>query len=106
MVDAGDALLGCAGVERYDSAGLLRSVAVASVGRGHGLGGRLVDACIARARAQGLETLWLLTTTAPAFFQRLGFAVVDRATAPAALQASEEFADMCPVSAVCMCFCL
>lgn len=99
---AGDIIAGCAGVERYDAAGLLRSVAVASTARGRGLGGRLVHECIARAREQGLASLWLLTTTAPAFFRRIGFATVDRAGAPAALQASEEFAQVCPASAVCM----
>lgn len=102
VAEAGDMIVGCAGVEHYDVAGLLRSVAVASTARGSGLGGRLVHDCIARAREQGLASLWLLTTTAPAFFRRIGFATVDRAEAPAALHASEEFAHVCPASAVCM----
>lgn len=102
VAEAGDMLVGCAGVERYDVAGLLRSVALASTARGRGLGGRLVHHCIARAHEQGLASLWLLTTTAPAFFRRLGFATVDRAEAPADLRASEEFAHVCPASAVCM----
>ena len=99
---AGEVWVGCAGVERHDGVGLLRSVAVASAARGGGLGVRLVRACMAHARAQGLASLWLLTTTAPGFFRRLGFTAVDRAEAPAGLRASEEFADVCPASATCM----
>lgn len=102
VADAGDELQGCAGVERHDTVGLLRSVAVVPAARGSGLGGRLVHDCIARAREQGLASLWLLTTTAPAFFRRIGFAPIDRAEAPAGLRDSEEFAHVCPASAVCM----
>lgn len=99
-VDA--SLVGCAGVEPYAEVGLLRSVAVAPEARGRGLGERLTRSRIAHARTMGLESLWLLTTTAPAYFSRLGFAVVDRAAAPHALQGSAEFAEVCPASATCM----
>lgn len=102
VADAGGALLGCAGVEVHGDAGLLRSVAVAPEARGDRLGARLVDDAVARARARGLASLWLLTTTAPAFFARLGFRPRDRAGAPAPLRASEEFAAVCPASATCM----
>ena len=66
----------------YDEAGLLRSVAVAPHARSRGLGELLTRSCILYAREAGLESLWLLTTTAPAFFLRLGFTVIDRAAAP------------------------
>lgn len=102
VADAGGELVGCAGVEHYDGVGLLRSVAVASAARESGLGGRLVHDCVTRARERGMTSLWLLTTTAPAFFRRIGFATVDRLEAPVALRASEEFADVCPASAFCM----
>ena len=46
--------------------------------------------------------LRLLTTTATAFFRRIGSVAVDRAEAPPALHGSEEFAHVCPASAVCM----
>jgi N-acetylglutamate synthase-like GNAT family acetyltransferase len=102
VASTGDLLLGCAGVERYGTAGLLRSVAVGSAARGSGLGGRLAHDRIAHARAHGLASLWLLTTTAPGFFERIGFTPVSRVDAPAALRDSEEFAHVCPASAVCM----
>jgi amino-acid N-acetyltransferase len=95
-------LVGCAGVELYGAAGLLRSVAVAPEARRRGLGERLTRDRIAHARSMRLESLWLLTTTAPDYFSRLGFAPVDRAAAPESLRRSAEFAEACPASAACM----
>src|SRR5579871_3462203 len=45
----GDALLGCAALERYGRDGLLRSVAVAMEARGQGLGQALVQEALERA---------------------------------------------------------
>lgn len=102
VVAADAVLVGCAGVELYEVAGLLRSVAVAPENRGRGLGEQLTRDRIAYARAMGVESLWLLTTTAPAYFSGLGFAPIDRTAAPMALQRSAEFAEVCPASATCM----
>jgi len=102
VVVADEILVGCAGVELYGAAGLLRSVAVAPEIRGRGLGEQLTRDRIAYARAMRLESLWLLTTTAPAYFSRLGFAAVGRSAAPESLRRSVEFAELCPASATCM----
>ncbi len=95
-------LIGVAGLERFDDAGLLRSVAVDVRWRGHGLGGALVAAVEAAARAAGLPDLVLLTETAQPFFTALGYRVVERTAAPPALLGSSEFSSLCPTSAVCM----
>ena len=95
-------VLGVAGLETWGDTGLLRSVAVDPVLRGSGLGQRLTRERLEFARRQNLASVWLLTTTAPAFFPKLGFSRRDRASAPAALQASPEFAQACPKSAVCL----
>jgi amino-acid N-acetyltransferase len=100
--DADDVMVGVAGAEVYGSAGLLRSVAVADACRRRGLGQRLVENRIDWARRRGLTELYLLTTTAAGFFPRLGFAVVQRTSAPPSVQASPEFAMVCPSSAVAM----
>lgn len=102
VADADGAVIGCAGVEGYGEAGLLRSVAVAPEARGLGLGEQLTRSRIDHARDQRLVELWLLTTTAPTYFSRLGFGVIDRGNAPAQLAASAEFRDVCPASATCM----
>lgn len=51
------------------------------------------------ARRRNFKAIYLLTTTARDYFQRLGFALADRARAPKALQPSAEFQGACPASA-------
>jgi amino-acid N-acetyltransferase len=98
----GDSIVGCAAVEAYPPAGLLRSVAVAAERRGEGLGQRLTAAALDLARRRGVRTVYLLTTTADAFFPKLGFAAIDRRELDPALAASEELRGACPASAVAM----
>jgi amino-acid N-acetyltransferase len=93
---------GAAGIEVYGEAGLLRSVVVDATLRTRGLGRVLVDERVLWAKRRGLLDVYLLTTTAPDFFARLGFVRIERSTAPAAIQASSEFASICPTSAICM----
>jgi amino-acid N-acetyltransferase len=95
----GDALLGCAALERYGRGGLLRSVAVAAEARGQELGEALVRDLVERARQERLQTITLLTTTAAAFFPRFGFQAIAREEAPPAVQDSIEFREACPASA-------
>jgi amino-acid N-acetyltransferase len=96
------AVVGCAGLERYGTTALLRSVAVAPALRGTGLGPRLTAACIDAARARGLSSLALLTETAERFFPRFGFTVVPRTALPSELRESEELKGACPDTAVSM----
>ena len=93
-----------AGMETFPGAneGLLRSVAVAPELRGRGVAKGLVSAVEERASTLGLRRLWLLTTTAPDFFRRLGYVDTLRAQAPAAVQQSGEFKSLCPASAICL----
>ena len=98
----GGDVVGVAALETHDQAGLLRSVAVAPGERGRGTGIALVGDRLATAWANGLASVYLLTTTAAPLFRRFGFAGADRASAPPALTASPEFAALCPSSATCM----
>jgi arsenite methyltransferase len=95
-------LVGVAGVEVYGAYGLLRSVAVAGAARGQGVGEALVRDRIGWARGRGLRRLYLLTTTADAWFPRLGFTRVSRDDVPVRVRRSSEFAETCPSSAVVM----
>lgn len=97
-------LVGCAGLERYGSFGLLRSVAVAAPTRENGLGTKLVESICNTARAKGLLKLFLLTTTAEHFFERRGFRRVERSTVPPEVAESWEFRAGCPQTAVAMSF--
>jgi amino-acid N-acetyltransferase len=99
---AGVDLVGAGALELYASAALLRSLFVARPWRNRGLGHRLVKALERRARSAGVREVVLLTQTASAFFSQLDYRVIERAQAPFAVQLSEEFATLCPASALCM----
>ncbi|HWI64061.1 MAG TPA: arsinothricin resistance N-acetyltransferase ArsN1 family A [Symbiobacteriaceae bacterium] len=97
-----DHLVGVAGLERYGTTALLRSLAVAPEQRGTGLGQELVRLLLDQAYDKGIRTVTLLTTTADRFFPRFGFRRVDRSDFPADLQASAELRGACPASSVAM----
>ena len=95
-------LVGVIGLERYDGAGLLRSLVVVPDQRGLGLAVRLVEALERRAKADGLARLVLLTESARSFFEHRGYAVVARDQVPAEVLLSEQFLGLCPASATCL----
>jgi amino-acid N-acetyltransferase len=95
-------VIGCAAVERYGAAGLLRSVAVAEPRRGSGLGIRLTTAALDHARARGIRAVYLLTETAADFFPRFGFHPVARTAVAPAVQQSVEFTSACSKTALAM----
>ena len=99
---AGGERVGVGGVEQYGTAGLLRSLVVAEPARGRGYGTALCDALEARARNDGIETLYLLTTTAADFFAARGYVEIERSDAAEAIRSTAEFADLCPASATPM----
>lgn len=98
----GRELVGCAALELYGPAALLRSVAVEAALRGHGLGQRLTRSALDLARRRGVGTVYLLSETAGAFFPRFGFRPISRAEVPPAVQRSVEFTTACPTTALVM----
>ena len=72
-------LVGAAGIERHGNDSLLRSVVVAPVHRGKHLAEALVADRLGWARSDGTQAISLLTTGAERYFERLGFAPIDRA---------------------------
>lgn len=103
---ASGAVVGAAGVERYDDGagryGLLRSAVVDGRWRGHGIGAALTHDRLAWAGDEGLSAIYLLTETAAAYWPRFGFECTERSAAPAAIMASHEWRQGCPASAVAM----
>ena len=96
---SGDQLVGSAALELYDSAALLRSVAVDAPLRGRGLGQQFTRTALNLARQRGIARVYLLTDTAGGFFARLGFRATTRAEVDPAVQQSVEFTSACPASA-------
>ena len=87
--------VGVAGYEAYNQSALLRSVAVDKTLRGQGYGRALVEAVLQDARKRGVRTMYLLTETAGAYFQLLGFESIDRSRIEQAVKTSQEFTECC-----------
>jgi amino-acid N-acetyltransferase len=90
------------GLEIYGPDALLRSLVVDPSLRSAGLGSALVGHVEAHAAKHDAGTLYLLTTTAEAFFARRGYHRIDRTVAPAAIRSTREFAGLCPASSAFM----
>ena len=102
VVSDGGRLVGCAAIEPYDGAALLRSVAVVPDHRGTGVGTSLVHALEDLARDGGAMSLILLTETAEPWFNRLGYETIDRTSVPVDVATSIEFETACSTTAVAM----
>jgi amino-acid N-acetyltransferase len=63
-------VVGTSGVERYGACGLLRSVAVEPSKPRSGVAAPLVERAVLESERGGLDALYLLTTTAKAYFER------------------------------------
>ncbi len=84
---------GVVGLEAFGASALLRSLCVAGGSRNRGIARSLCAAIESVARGLGVRELYLLTTTARAFFERRGFAVGTRDVAPSEIRATAEFRD-------------
>jgi amino-acid N-acetyltransferase len=97
-------LIGSGGLEFYDASALLRSLAIDESCRGLSLGKQMLHDLLAEAIKAEIKEVYLLTETAQGFFIKNGFQDVPRNEAPALLQASTEFAHVCPSTAKCLVF--
>ena len=102
VAESDGSMVGSIGLERYGNYGLLRSAAVAEDYRGKGIGHKLVDALLKHAETDGVKMVYLLTTTADAWFPEFGFATIDRSWVPKEVTASREFQGACPSTATVM----
>ncbi len=98
----GSRLAGVCGLELLGTSALLRSLAVSPRYRGKGIARQLTKQVEQYAHSQGVEALYLLTTTAKDFFSTRGFQTINRDAAPAVLQETTEFQSLCPSTATCM----
>lgn len=103
VAEADARIVGVVGMETHGNYGLLRSTAVAPEWRGRAVAKQLVERIIAQAESQGVNALYLLTTTAERYFPNFGFEVTARDIVPPDITATEEFREACPASATVMC---
>jgi len=93
---------GMVGLELYGEVALLRSLVVAPGRRGTGEGSALLGHAQQYALANGVRTLYLLTTTAERFFARRGYRHAPRDSAPDAIRATREYSGLCPATSTFM----
>jgi amino-acid N-acetyltransferase len=95
-------VVGVAGVEVYSNYGLLRSLAVHPEYRSTGIAGKLLARLDKMSKKSGLLALYLLTETAPVYFELKKYIRITREDVPAEVRRSSEFFHVCPVSAIVM----
>ena len=95
-------IIGAIALEPKGRYGLIRSLVVAGDHQGQKLGTSLNSRMVNGARLLGVERLYLLTTSAEAFFAPTGYKAVPKSRVPEAIQDTEEFKKLSPHNAVCM----
>jgi amino-acid N-acetyltransferase len=90
------------GLEIKKQNALLRSLAVDADYRNRRIATSLVGEIEDYAKSKEVDTLYLLTMTAEAFFEKCGYRRIARDSAPTEIQETTEFRNLCPASAVCM----
>ena len=102
-LETNEETIATAGLEIDGKFGLLRSVSVLESQKGKGYGHLVVQNVEQYAKTQNIKELYLLTTTAKEFFEKkCDYEVVERTNVPTEIQNSQQFASVCPSSAVVM----
>lgn len=100
---AGDQeLMGVIGVEHYQTAALLRSLAVKKNFRKAGVARELIDHALRELQGAGFTDVYLLTNTADQYLTRCGFAKIERDKVLTNVLATSALGDACPASSTCM----
>jgi len=95
-------ITGVIGMDRYGKDGLLRSAIVQKEYRNKGIAAALVARLFDEAAKQGVSTLYLITNTAAAYFEKKGFKKITKAEVAPAVLESKEFNGLCPASSIIM----
>ncbi len=98
----GDRMVAVVGLEIKNHGALLRSLAVDAAYRNRKIATGLINKIEDYAKSLKVDSLYLLTLTAEAFFKKYGYRTAARDSAPAGIQGTAEFKNLCPASAACM----
>lgn len=89
-------------LEIYGKNAVLRSVAIKQNFQKSGFGKQIVKFLEKKAAEQGVEKLFLLTTTSESFFVKLNFQSIKREMCPDEIKSNAQFKDICPSTASCL----
>ena len=102
LVAQDEKIIGVIGSEFRGNNVMLRSLAISQKVRKRGIGTALMKHSLEKARAAGMEEVYILTNTAEKFAARLGFYQIKRSEIPMDLLESSALNQFCPSSSTCM----
>jgi N-acetylglutamate synthase-like GNAT family acetyltransferase len=91
--------VGFGGLEVHGKEALLRSLVTLPPARRRGVGAAIVAALETEALIAGCRSLWVITTDAVAYFERLGYGICVRADVARAIAQTRQFSSLCPDTA-------
>lgn len=93
---------GIIGLERFNNLGFLRSLVILEEYRKKGCGREICIGLLNYAKSKGIKEVYLLTTTAKNFFEKINFNLVKPEKIPKAIKNTGQFSYFCPDSAACL----
>ena len=102
VVEEGDEVIATIAVEYDYNNALLRSLSVSEEKRRTGIGAELVRFVEDYVAEQGVQNIFLLTTTASQFFSSRGYQIVDRSNVPDFIKNTKEYSFICASSSILM----
>ncbi|MBO9681788.1 MAG: GNAT family N-acetyltransferase [Flavisolibacter sp.] len=102
VVEEGDNVIATVAVEYNYTDALLRSLSVSPEKRNSGIGAELVQFIEDYVQKQGVQTVYLLTTTAADFFSKRGYTIIDRNNVPDFIKNTSEYSVICSSSSTIM----
>jgi len=102
VTEENDIVIGTVAVEYNFDVALLRSLSVSKQKRNSGIGQMLVDFIEDYVQKQGVRSIYLLTTTAEAFFLKNGYESIDRNEVPEFIKNTKEYSVICSSSSTLM----
>ncbi len=98
----GEKVIGTAGLEIFEDCALLRSVSVIKKEQGKGFGRIINEEMEKFVKESGISCLYLITTSAKDFFDKLGYCIINREDSLLAIKQTAEFTSLCPSTAIVM----
>lgn len=102
VAECKEKLVAAGGIEKLGSLALIRSIAVRPEYRNNGIASSIYHLLEKYARDSSVEELYLITESAKAYFQKLGFLEKDRPAVPRPIRQTSQFTRLCPLSATVM----
>jgi amino-acid N-acetyltransferase len=102
VIEEGDEVIATVAVEYNFNDALLRSLSVSKEKRNSGIGAELVGFIEDYVQKQGVQNIYILTTTAAEFFSKRGYLIIDRNTVPQFIQQTREYSVLCASSSTLM----